>query len=475
MYLKKLHISNFRCFRDYTIEFAPGVTVLFGKNGSGKSTLIHAIHKALSFAFKNDKVDGGELTLSSGFPSLRPNQYRKKEDIVRDEKSGLSLPDICIHAEADFLETTLDWDMYALTSTFALQPSKYKTAYKLLMSRIKETGTFPVFAYFSDSFPHLSTKASTLSKTQLSLRNLGYLGWDDETAYSDLWITRLTKIWTIWNRAKMNVMQEESALANCEKLKASGDINENEYREDVDLHRARLENALKDFNKYNPEISSIRECLVNFSKKLPGIDVLDFFVSVYEEDGLCLETKDGQNPPFEKLPAGYKRIFYMALDIAYRSYILNGNTDSEGIVVIDEIDLHLHPALEQVVLQCFQETFPNIQFIVSTHSPLVLTDIDTVTGRNKVMRMTPACDAPEECRNIYGIDYNQMLEENMGVRKRKPEFQELFDKAWDEVAEKNTEAAKAIVDKLEAKKTPADQIELIQLRAIINRIEIIGK
>ena len=474
MYLKKLHISNFRCFRDYTIEFAPGVTVLFGKNGSGKSTLIHAIHKALSFAFKNDKVEEGELTLSSGFPTLRPNQYRKKEDIVRDEKSGLSLPYICIHAEADFLETTLDWDMYALTSTFALQPSKYKTAYKLLMSRIKETGTFPVFAYFSDSFPHISTKASTLSKTQLSLRNLGYLGWDDETAYSDLWITRLTKIWTIWNRAKMNVMQEESALAKCEKLKASGDINENEYREDVDLLRARLENALKDFNKYNPEISSIRECLVNFSKKLPGIDVQNVFVSVYEEDGLCLETKDGQNPPFEKLPAGYKRIFYMALDIAYRSYILNGTTDSEGIVVIDEIDLHLHPALEQVILQCFQETFPNIQFIVSTHSPLVLTDIDTVTGRNKVMRMTPACDAPEEWRNIHGIDYNQMLEENMDVSKRKPEIQELFDKAWDEVAEKDTEAAKATVAELEAK-TPADQIELIQLRAIINRIELIGK
>ncbi len=474
MYLKKLHISNFRCFRDYTIEFAPGVTVLFGKNGSGKSTLIHAIHKALSFAFKNDKVEEDELTLSSGFSSLRPNQYRRKEDIVRDEKSGFPLPDICIHAEADFLETTLDWDMYALTSTFALQPSKYKTAYQLLMSRIKETGTFPVFAYFSDSFPHISTKASTLTKTQLSLRNLGYLGWDDETAYSDLWITRLTKIWTMWDRAKMNVRHEEAALANCDNFKASGIINEKEYCEDVDLHRTRLENAQKDFNKYNPEISSIRECLVNFSKKLPGIDVVDFFVSVYEEDGLCLETKDGQNPTFEKLPAGYKRIFYMALDIAYRSYILNGTTDSEGIVVIDEIDLHLHPALEQVILQCFQETFPNIQFVVSTHSPLVLTDIDTVTEKNKVMRMTPACDAPEEWRNIHGIDYNQMLEENMDVSKRKPEIQELFNKAWDEVAEKNTVAAKQTVAELESK-TPADQIELVQLRAIINRIEIIGK
>ena len=422
MYLKKLHISNFRCFRDYTIEFAPGVTVLFGKNGSGKSTLLHAIHKALSFAFKNDKVEEDELTLSSGFSSLRPNQYRKKEDIVRDEKSGFPLPDICIHAEADFLETTLDWDMYALTSTFALQPSKYKTAYKLLMSRIKETGTFPVFAYFSDSFPHISTKASTLTKTQLSLRNLGYLGWDDETAYSDLWITRLTKIWTMWDRAKMNVRHEEAALANCDNFKASGIINEKEYCEDVDLHRTRLENAQKDFNKYNPEISSIRECLVNFSKKLPGIDVLDFFVSVYEEDGLCLETKDGQNPTFEKLPAGYKRIFYMALDIAYRSYILNGTTDSEGIVVIDEIDLHLHPALEQVILQCFQETFPNIQFVVSTHSPLVLTGVETEGKPNVILHMASGDTKPEVTHDIYGIDYNTGIEDVMGVESKNVEL-----------------------------------------------------
>lgn len=422
MYLKKLHISNFRCFRDYTIEFAPGVTVLFGKNGSGKSTLIHAIHKALSFAFKNDKVEEGEITLSSGFPSLRPNQYRKKEDIVRDEKSGFPLPDINIYAEADFLNANLKWDMYALTSTFALQPSKYKTAYKLLVSRIKETGTFPVFAYFSDSFPHISTKASTLSKTQLSLRNLGYLGWDDETAYSDLWITRLTKIWTMWDRAKMNVRYEETALANCDNLKASGFINENEYCEDVDLHRTRLEIAKKDFDKYNPEISSIRECLVNFSKKLPGIDVLDFFVSVYEEDGLCLETKDGQNPPFEKLPAGYKRIFYMALDIAYRSYILNGTTDSEGIVVIDEIDLHLHPALEQVILQCFQETFPNIQFIVSTHSPLVLTGVETEGKPNVILHMASDDTKPEVTHDIYGIDYNTGIEDVMGVESKNVEL-----------------------------------------------------
>lgn len=474
MYLKKLHISNFRCFRDYTIEFAPGVTVLFGKNGSGKSTLIHAIHKALSFAFYKDTKRKDAMNFGAGFPELKHRNFNKKEDVIRDIETGYTVPFINIHAEANVLDVDLAWDMYASTSTYKAQPSKFFIARYLLEDRVKSSNSFPVFSFFSDGFPHLSNKANKLTKSQLGLRNLGYLGWDDETAYSDLWITRLTKCWTIWNRAKQKEAQEVSALAINDKFKKEGKITDEEYREVLELHKVKLANARKELSMYNQEIFAIKDCLVAFSKKLPGIDVLDFFVSVYEEDGLCLETKDGQNPTFEKLPAGYKRIFYMALDIAYRSYILNGTTDSEGIVVIDEIDLHLHPALEQVILQCFQETFPNIQFVVSTHSPLVLTDIDTVTGRNKVMRMTPACDAPEECRNIHGIDYNQMLEEIMDVRKRKPEFQELFDKAWNEVAEKNTEAAKATVAELEAK-TPADQIELIQLRAIINRIELIGK
>lgn len=188
------------------------------------------------------------------------------------------------------------------------------------------------------------------------------------------------------------------------------------------LHEAKLANARKEFSQYDPEISAVRNCLVAFSKKLPGFDMLDFFVSVYEEDGLCLETKDGQNPTFEKLPAGYKRIFYMALDIAYRSYILNGTTDSEGIVVIDEIDLHLHPALEQVILQCFQETFPNIQFIVSTHSPLVLTGVETEGKPNVILHMASDDTKPEVTHDIYGIDYNTGIEDVMGVESKNVEL-----------------------------------------------------
>lgn len=213
---------------------------------------------------------------------------------------------------------------------------------------------------------------------------------------------------------------------------------------------------------------------MKFTKGDPNFEVVDLFVSVYEEEGLCLDTTDNRNPSFEKLPAGYKRLLYMALDIAYRSYLLNGTTDAHGVVIIDEIDLHLHPELEQVVLQRFINTFPHIQFIVSTHSPLVLTGVETNKNLNVVLKMTLPDNAPEVWPNIHGIDYNQMLEENMGVSKRKPEIEALFEKAWKAVAAKDTEAAKKTVAELETV-TPQDQTELVKLRAVISRIEIIGR
>jgi predicted ATP-binding protein involved in virulence len=167
-------------------------------------------------------------------------------------------------------------------------------------------------------------------------------------------------------------------------------------------------------------------------------------------------------------------MYYIVLDIAYRSFVLNGTTDAKGVVVIDEIDLHLHPELEQVVLERFMNTFPNLQFIVSTHSPLVLTGVETKDEQNVILRMEPGTDRPETWHDIHGIDYNLMLEENMGVQKRKPIVQALFDKAWKSISDKQIAEAKSVVEELE-KITPSDQSELIKLRAMIKRLEVIGR
>ena len=100
MYLKKLNIKYFRCFkneeRGFEVEFAPHVTVLFGKNGSGKSSLIHAIHKALSFIFHKDRGNNKiSNNLTVGFPELKVEKYERK-DSVRNFKTGFLYPFISI-------------------------------------------------------------------------------------------------------------------------------------------------------------------------------------------------------------------------------------------------------------------------------------------------------------------------------------------------------------------------------------------
>jgi predicted ATP-binding protein involved in virulence len=90
-------------------------------------------------------------------------------------------------------------------------------------------------------------------------------------------------------------------------------------------------------------------------------------------------TQDGREISIFNLSQGEKTLISLISDIARRLVILNPDLENPlhgtGIVLIDEIDLHLHPQWQQTIVQKLENTFPNIQFIVSTHSPLVLTTV----------------------------------------------------------------------------------------------------
>ena len=262
----------------------------------------------------------------------------------------------------------------------------------------------------------------TITREQYKLRNVGYIDWNQESACSELWIERYRKTWLEWDRANRTIEREESALRNCDVFLQKGMVNIEEYNEDVQLHKERLKRAQTEKNKYDDEINQIKSCLIKFSKGDPFREIVDIFVSVYEEEGLCLESNQVYNPSFHKMPAGYKRLFYMVLDIAYRSYMLNKHTNPRGIVIIDEIDLHLHPELEKVVLKRFMETFPNLQFIISTHSPLVLTGLETVNEDNRILKMEEGQSTPETMFDIYGLDLNSGMQEVMGINPNDDEL-----------------------------------------------------
>ncbi len=90
------------------------------------------------------------------------------------------------------------------------------------------------------------------------------------------------------------------------------------------------------------------------------------------------QLKDGSWQQFDSLSDGYRNIIRLSADIAYRAIKLNPHLGKDavimakGVVLIDEIDMHLHPKWQRTVIEDLREAFPNIQFIYTTHSPFII-------------------------------------------------------------------------------------------------------
>lgn len=411
MYLKKLNIRNFRCFGNYEIEFAPRVTILFGKNGSGKTTLIHALHKALSFMMHSEKIKEKdpktkkwrvveEQTLRGGNPYVSVEGFSKTGEAHYD---GVKRADytIEIKAEANLDEQTpIEWAMSAYYIDSRLRKSEYKEAFNTLYKWYQTTGKLPLLAYYSDGYPHYTNVAKSKKENSKEAflvksfdESFGYTDWNTEMGCTNTWLVRL-----------------ETQIRTMKYSKWQYDETDNEAVRKV---------AMDEIEVSGKEVSYVTGILKQFSKDDAKYAIENIRISPYDA---CLEivTVDGKNYSFRKLPAGYKRMFYITLDLAYRSFFLSNIATKNvgGVVIIDEIDLHLHPELERVVLKRFMNTFPNLQFIVSTHSPLVLTGIETEGKPNCILRMDIDGEKPTHWPDVYGLDYNTGLEDIMGVESK---------------------------------------------------------
>ena len=167
------------------------------------------------------------------------------------------------------------------------------------------------------------------------------------------------------------------------------------------------------------EVEYVKNKLKCFSKPVNtlGTDnneyIIEDFFPLVDDDKLFLylHLQNGKDVMFDNLPAGYNRLFSIAFDLAYRLFILRKDNEDEphGIVIIDEVDLHLHPTLEQEVIERLRRTFPTVQFIVSTHSPLVLSNLKTKNSDNMIFKMEENDEHPKEMPDMYGIDYSSAV------------------------------------------------------------------
>lgn len=400
MYIKNIKLKNYRNYESLNgedgLNLGRKTTLLIGKNGSGKTNMIHALKQSLGFVFsKNPKVSQRNFianTIASTRVFETTDAMRMRNEDGTQNMEGTWPVRITTTIDIDYLNLLeepliVEFEKESITSGMK---GSYSDSSIIFWDRYKDLKNLPVLAFYSDSFPHerqtIGKRIQKLLNSEFGIsQSAGYYNWDDPRDCSSVWLQYFTQQWKNYMYGHRKNQEEEYLFA-------------------------------------------IRECLTRFSKSLenadanPDFEIKDITVVARgKNEVVLLNFKNGMESDFESLPAGYRRAFSMAFDLANRAFLLNSNCNPDGVAFIDEIDLHLHPSIAQEILERMQNTFPRMQFIVSTHSPLVLSNFKQDGENNIVYRLSRESDFTTSIQKIdysYGIDYNSLLTDLMGTKIR---------------------------------------------------------
>ena len=461
MKLLESKFNNFRCFIEYPIQYGIQTTVFIGKNGTGKSSILSGIRRGLSFMFAKPKNFPKNLAISN---NTKVQTFKKLEANFNTISRIYEYP-----IQNDFVgffdNTQINWSILKKTMNGGLTTTLYNDALNTVLGYYNNNpiGKLPVLAVFADSFPHkkinFGTKVRKIISQDLLPRDLGYYAWDERTNCAELWLTRFYKVANYTKDLKNEIEQiDEQIIFYQNSIYRKYEQDEHQ----VPLWEKKIEergNKIDDFERkiydliiklnflkndkrnfiFNKERAFIENKILVFTK--PIYDDYNFINKEFELYRIAVTRpadlknytlefsfNDGRVIAFETLPMGYKRIFSLVIDLAYRCYILNEDSESEGIVLIDEIELHLHPTIQQEILQRLQKTFPKIQFIVTTHSPLVISNFKA-DENNKIIKLEHDGNKywNQTLENIYGIDYTTGLMDIMGAKYRASSIDNLID------------------------------------------------
>lgn len=337
MILHSLTLSNFRRFPSLRMDFHPQMTVIVARNGLGKTSVLEGVAIALG-------------PFVGAFDFGRAPQIDRQDARFRRRKDGPEvIPQYPVEVSATF-------DDPALTVTRALTGPKSKTTVKdaqalaalgealQLQVRAGADVVLPLIAGYGTARLWKTQKTPDRKRVVSEDRTVGYedcFSSSSNYAQCQAWMTRATM-----------AMQQERMAGQQGQITGEGAVWADRLAAVEDAVDAVL--AQEGWSRFHYSFSY--EELVMFS---PATGVM----------------------PVTLLSDGVRAMVALVADIAFRCVRLNGFlgrravTETPGIVLIDEVDLHLHPAWQQQVLSALRRAFPRIQFIVSTHSPQVLSSV----------------------------------------------------------------------------------------------------
>lgn len=264
------------------------------------------------------------------------------------------------------------------------------------------------------------------------------------------------------------------------------------FRDEEDYEREIKDNEEKNIEKYQNELSSLEEGtaqyylldeMLRYSNNIRenGLSTLnavrraifDFTkftkITVQRRPLKMIVEKDGKQFNVSQLSQGEKSLMALVGDIARRLAMLNPNLENPvegcGIVMIDEADLHLHPQWQRQLIARLTKTFPNCQFVLSTHSPLVISDskdIVVYSLENGEMVQIPS---------QYGQDANTVLLEAMDTAYRNELIANELSSLIDLIQDNRIDEAKKKLQDLQ-RELPQNHLELSKAQLLLRKQEI---
>ncbi|MEG1254834.1 AAA family ATPase [Clostridium sp.] len=336
--INEISFKDYRGFKNEEFKFNKQLTVLIGKNGCGKTSILEGVAVGIG-AFLN------------GVDDVTDSKNIYKEDIrfsledTEEMPVRYDYPPTMVKFKSKFINQEIQWSRVKASLEGARTSTKdstiVTTVVRQLVSDIREINSreiiLPIFSYHGvGRVASFTRDMRILEKTEKLSRFVGYK--DCLKPASNY------KFFVNWYR----------------KMK---------YRE-------------FEYSKKIPVLSAVNESIKKALTMLTDGEENTVKDILFNEGEIAVLFNNGNIIPVSYLSDGYKDVVGIISDIAYRMAILNPKLGVDvllktpGIVLIDEIEVHLHPMWQQRILKILKAVFPKVQFIISTHSPMIVSTTD---------------------------------------------------------------------------------------------------
>jgi predicted ATP-binding protein involved in virulence len=459
MKIKHVRIQDFRGIEDLSLDFgSDNINVIIGMNGVGKSSIIDCLCLLLSAYVKELRRVFRERKLQQS----SENGYIVNPGSYSVSIGGVNNGTIVVNGDNNQI---IQHSRESRNEVDDIKNGSNSSTLKILIDHQHKNFTW------SKSIERGKDKNFN-SSDEIGLVDLVN---EIVPSYSPDFSIPLVLCYLV-NRAVLDISLDLSDISNFTQLKAFDDSLtgaqtgfdeffrwfrsledlENEERRDAPEYRDhRLEAVRKALPKFMPEFTNLR------IRRSP------LRMTVFKKD---------QELVINQLSDGEKCLLAMVSDLARRLAIANpGLADplqGEGIILIDEIELHFHPQWQRGILPTLSATFPNCQFIVSTHSPQIISDVQP--DAIYLLQQTPQGLTAAHAVSSYGRDSNQILEDLMGVPDRPLHIKSRLQQLFRLIDDGNLDAAQELKEQLE-QQIGLDEPEFAKADVMIRRKEILGR